>query len=86
MNWTKYANAQTGYIIAHPRTATAVILICAFVAGERVAELFEKQHPADFHLIFTVLLVFAPVWWAYFVVQAIRELRQGRLPVAALNE
>jgi hypothetical protein len=86
MDWAKYTNTQTEYVIAHPITATSVILIFAFVAGERVTELFEKQHPADFHLIFTVLIVFAPVWWAFLVIWAIRQLRHRQFPIATLNE
>jgi hypothetical protein len=82
MSWAKYADNQTKYVIAHPGAVIAAILMFAFVAGERVAELFEKQHSTDFHLIFTLLLVLVPAWWAYFVVQAIRELRHERLPVA----
>ena len=78
MSWAKYADDHTKQIIARPGPVISATMIFAFIAGERVTELMEKPHLNRYDLIFTAVFVFLPIWWSYFVVRALRELRDRR--------
>jgi hypothetical protein len=86
MNWAKYAEIQTKHVVAHPIAAIAPILSFAFIAGANATELLYRQHFHAFDLIFTAIFLFLPIWWSYFVVHAIRDLRDQQSPLPSANE
>jgi protein-S-isoprenylcysteine O-methyltransferase Ste14 len=86
MAWAKYADSNTRFVIANPGTAMAVILISAFLAGQRLTELAEDQHLHSTPVILTAVFAFLSIWSSYWVVQALRKSREGRSSPSAVNE
>ncbi len=76
MAWARFSESQTRQAIEHPAGCAAATVLFGLVAGMQIPELLDPT--VNFYkYVFAVVFGLLPVWQAYFLAKAIRQLRGG---------
>ena len=76
--WANYALKYTQGVIKGPSSVAFCTVIFAFVAGSKSEHIWDNTANPRAYLI-ALLALFVACWTAYFLVRAIRQLRDGNL-------